>query len=219
MVYHGKLFPDLRGSYIYGDYSTGKIWAIALPPKGAKLPLVPREIADTNHQITGFALDHQGELLILDHLTGIHTLQPNPMAGNRGTFPTQLSQSGLFNSVADYQLRSDIFPYEVNSPLWSDGAFKARHFFVPDRKGKDGNLIPQSITHAGSGPWNFPDGTVLIKSFALELKKGVASSRTWIETRFLVKEDNEWTGYSFAWNENKQDATLVGPMGKPGGFR
>ncbi len=219
VVYHGKLFPDLRGSYIYGDYSSGKIWAIALPPKGAKLPLVPREIADTNHQITGFALDHQGELLILDHLTGIHTLQPNPMAGNRGTFPTQLSQSGLFNSVADYQLRSDILPYEVNSQLWSDGAFKARHFFVPDRKGKDGNLIPQSITHAGSGPWNFPDGTVLIKSFALELKKGVASSRTWIETRFLVKEDNEWTGYSFAWNENKQDATLVGPMGETRGFQ
>ncbi len=214
VVYHGSRFPDLKSSYIYGDHSTGKIWAIAPPPKGAKLPLVSREIADTSHQITGFAIDHQGELLILDHLTGIHALLTNPKAGKRGTFPTLLSQSGFFQSVAEYQMRPGLFPYEVNSPLWSDGAFKARHFFVPDRQGKDGNLIPQSITHAASGPWNFPNGTVLIKSFALELKPGDASSRTWIETRFLVKEDNEWTGYSFAWNDNKKDATLVGPLGE-----
>ncbi len=214
VVYHGKRFPELRGFYIYGDHSTGKIWALNPPAKGAKLPLVPHEIADTNHQITGFALDHQGELLILDHLTGIHALEPNPMAGKRGTFPSKLSQSGFFTSVPNYQLRSGLFSYEVNSPLWSDGAFKARHVFVPDRIGPAGNRIPQSITHTASGPWNFPEGTVLIKSFALELKPGDASSRTWIETRFLVKEDSEWVGYSFAWDEKNKEATLVGALGE-----
>lgn len=209
VAYHGKRFPELAGYYIYGDYSTGKIWAIAPPEKGAKLPLKTREIADTPHQITGFAIDHDGELLILDHLTGIHTLVPNPMAGKRGTFPVRLSQSGFFISVKDYKFRPGILPYEVNSPFWSDGAFKVRHLFLPDIKDKDGKIVPQVVTHSSSGPWNFPDGTVLIKSFALEFKPGQESSRRWIETRFMVKEDNEWTGYTYAWDTDGRDATLV----------
>ena len=232
VTYHGKKFPELAGHYIYGDYSTGKIWAIARPEKDARLPLNPREIADTPHQITGFAIDHDGELLILDHLTGIHTLSPNPMAGKRGTFPTKLSQSGFFLSVPEYKLRPGIIPYDVNSPFWSDGAFKARHFFIPDIRDKSGKVKSQSVTHSPSGPWNFPDGTVLIKSFALEIpsangspsvpgspnnpgfQKGAESSRRWIETRFMVKEDNEWTGYSYAWDADGRDATLVAPGGK-----
>lgn len=214
VTYHGKRFPELAGHYIYGDYSTGKIWAIAPPAKGARLPLNPREIADTPHQITGFAIDHDDELLILDHLTGIHALEPNPMAGKRGTFPTKLSQSGFFISVADYQFRPGILPYEVNSPLWSDGAFKARHFFLPDAKDKDGKVIPQTATHSPSGPWNFPDGAVLIKSFALEFQLGVETSRRWIETRFMVKEENEWTGYTYAWDADGRDATLVEAGGR-----
>ena len=28
LVYYGKKYPDLVGHYIYGDYSTGKIWAV-----------------------------------------------------------------------------------------------------------------------------------------------------------------------------------------------
>jgi hypothetical protein len=27
-VYHGSRFPELRDAYIYGDYETGKIWAL-----------------------------------------------------------------------------------------------------------------------------------------------------------------------------------------------
>jgi len=213
VVYHGKKFPQLKGHYLYGDYSTGKIWSLAPPSPDATLPLSPSEIADTPHQITGFAIDHDGEVLILDHLTGIHTLEPNPLAGKKGNFPTLLSQSGFFSSLKEYKLRPGILPYEVNSPLWSDGAFKVRHFFIPDRMDKDGNRFPQAATHSGSGPWNFPDGTVIIKSFALELKPGDEASRKWIETRFLVKEENEWTGYSYSWNDEQTEATLVGTDG------
>src|SRR5204863_9256172 len=28
VVYHGTKFPDLDGAYVYGDYSTGRIWAV-----------------------------------------------------------------------------------------------------------------------------------------------------------------------------------------------
>ncbi len=220
VTYHGKKFPDLAGHYIYGDYSTGKIWALAPPAADAVLPLRPWEIADTAHQITGFGLDQEGELLILDHLTGIHRLERNPMAGKKGSFPIRLSDSGMFASVKDYRLKPGIAPYEVNSPFWSDGALKARHLFIPDRKTSDSQLVPQSATHAGSGPWTFPDGTVIIKSFGLDISPAGASEEAgkprarWIETRFLVKEDNEWTGYTYSWNDHGTDATLVGPAGE-----
>ena len=64
VVYHGTKLPELQGAYIYGDYSTGKIW-------GAKVEqgkvVWHRELADTPFALTCFALDHEGELLIADH--------------------------------------------------------------------------------------------------------------------------------------------------------
>ena len=34
-VYYGAMFPEYQGCYLYGDYSTGKVWA-AVPEGGAE---------------------------------------------------------------------------------------------------------------------------------------------------------------------------------------
>jgi hypothetical protein len=52
-----------------------------------------------------------------------------------------------------------------------------------------------------------------VKSFALELEEGNPASRRWVETRFLTKQAGEWYGYSYAWNEEQTEATLVGAAG------
>jgi mono/diheme cytochrome c family protein len=54
---------------------------------------------------------------------------------------------------------------------------------------------------------------VLVKSFALELEEGNPASRRWVETRFLTKQGGEWYGYSYAWNEEQTEGTLVGAAG------
>jgi len=54
---------------------------------------------------------------------------------------------------------------------------------------------------------------VLVKSFALEQTEGEESSRRWIETRFLTKQDGEWAGYSYIWNDEQTDAELVAAEG------
>ena len=54
VVYHGKKFPDFKGAYIYGDYSTGRIWAMK---HDGKRPVWHKEIAATTLKITGFAFD------------------------------------------------------------------------------------------------------------------------------------------------------------------
>lgn len=102
-----------------------------------------------------------------------------------------------------------MIPYTVNSPLWSDGTYKERFLALPG---------DTAATYAGRKTWDFPEGTVLIKSFALETTAGEPKSRRWIETRFLTKQQNEWVGYSYAWNSEQNDAELVAAAGQDSSF-
>ena len=206
IVYYGAKYPELHGAYIYGDHSTGKIWGVR--HDGTKI-LWHRELANTTLRITGFGTDPRGELLICDHQGenqgGFYTLVPTPKEEPRAAFPRRLSESGLFRSVKGHVLEPSLVPYTVNAPLWSDGAHKERWLGLP---GADSH-----IDFTTSRGWNFPDETVLVKSFALEREAGNPASRHWIETRFLTKQQGEWVGYSYVWNDEQTDATLVGKEG------
>lgn len=206
VVYHGKKFSQLRGCYLYGDYSTGKIWAVR---HDGKRVTYNEEIADTTLAITGFALDSQGELLVFDYRGdgegGLYRLEPTPKNDAPSTFPRRLSESGLFAAGRGHEVVPGVVPYRVNSPLWSDGTYKERFFAVPG---------VEPIAYAPRKTWDFPEGTVLIKSFALETTAGDPKSRRWIETRFLTKQQNEWVGYSYEWNDEQTDAVLVEAKGR-----
>ena len=212
VVYHGEKYPQLQGTYIYGDYSTGKIWAGK--HDGQKV-LWHREIADTTMQITSFGLDAAGELLITDHQGsgkgGFFTLEPTPPQETPAAFPRTLSQTGLFEDVPKHQLKAGVIPYSVNSPLWSDDADKARFVAIPADAIEEGK--PPIGFSKGARSWSFPDRTVLIKSFGFHEVVGKASSHRWIETRLLTKQQGEWVGYSYAWNRQQTDATLVAKAG------
>lgn len=206
IVYYGQRFPELRGAYLYGDYSTGKIWGVK---HDGKRILWHRELADTTLQITGFGTDTRGELLIADMRGegqgGFYTLEPTPKDLPPSTFPRRLSDSGLFQSVKGHVPQPALIPFSVNAPLWSDGAHKERFIALP---GADSRI---DVTP--NRGWNFPDGTVLVKSFALEMEEGNPRSRKWIETRFMTRQEGEWVGYSYVWNDDQTDATLVEAKG------
>ncbi|MCE9547871.1 MAG: PQQ-dependent sugar dehydrogenase [Planctomycetia bacterium] len=207
VVYYGSKFPDLQGAYIYGDYSTGKIWGIRHDGQKA---IWHRELATTTLSIVGFGTDADGELLICDlHGTNeshLYTLEPSPPGPKVSNFPRLLSQSGLFRSVRDHAMQPGVIPYEVNSPLWSDGAYKQRYMAVPG----DNPKIDVTPTRG----WGFPEGTVLVKSFALETEEGNHATRKWIETRFMTVYLGDWVGYSYRWNDEQTDATLVEAPGQ-----
>ena len=59
-VYHGSALPVLRGLFIFGDYPTGRVWALA--PDGSVV-----ELPETGHAINSFGLDASGELYVLSH--------------------------------------------------------------------------------------------------------------------------------------------------------
>jgi glucose/arabinose dehydrogenase len=60
-VYRGALLAAMQGTYLYGDYCSGKIWQ--LRQNGARWD--NRELFDTDHQITSFGEDEAGELYVL----------------------------------------------------------------------------------------------------------------------------------------------------------
>jgi uncharacterized repeat protein (TIGR03806 family) len=210
VVYYGKKLPRLHGAYIYGDHSTGKVWGLMSTQGVVMGP--PIELVDTPFNITGFGLDADGELLILDHAAagGFYALEPRPRDDAPSAFPRKLSESGLFKSVRGHAMQPGLIPYSVNAQLWSDGAYKERYIGIPGDN--------PSISITPSGGWNFPDGTVLVKSFALEMEEGKPKSRRWIETRFLTKQQKEWAGYSYIWNDEQTEAMLVGGGGQDKDF-
>lgn len=201
VVYYGRNFPDLRGAYTYGDWATGRIWGAL--HDGQKM-IWHRELLDTAFAITGFGTDEHGELLVIDEGSGFHHLEPVSVKISTPKFPTKLSETGLFASVKKHQPNPALIPYSVNSPLWSDGASKERFIALPGT-----NQI--EFTH--NRAWGFPEGAVLVKTFSLDLKEGSPASRRRIETRLFTKQQNEWAGYTYQWNEAQTEATLVAAAG------
>lgn len=65
-VYRGKSLPSLSGHYIYGDYCSGRVWALDVNNPGAH----PEEIFYSSRRIASFAEDHRGELYLLDFAGG-----------------------------------------------------------------------------------------------------------------------------------------------------
>lgn len=200
IVYRGSKLPELEGCFIYGDYSTGKIWGVR--HDGTQVTF-HRELADTTLQITGFATNAAEDLLVIDHAGGFYRIEPNPPDAP-SVFPRKLSETGLFESVPDHRLLPSVIPYSVNVELWSDAAFKQRWLAVPG---------DEKIQYSSNRGWDFPNGSVLVKSFALERESGRPETRRWIETRLMVRQQNEWVGYSYRWNDEQTDAELLDASG------
>jgi hypothetical protein len=154
----------------------------------------------------------------------------------------KLSQTGCIDATpfsdtkTPIKMASVVVPYEVNSPLWSDGAYKTRGMRLPTGgkihvKDCVGNptecCIPDQnsatsacLPPADDGKWVFPAGTVLVKNFMFP-DAGRPSGYRLVETRLFVHLAQaqslegvmtEWAGYSYQWDEAQNDATIVGTL-------
>jgi glucose/arabinose dehydrogenase len=64
-VYQGSACPDLAGLYIYGDFLTGNLWAMAFDGSGMLSNTTIKPL--TGELISAFGLDPDGELLIASY--------------------------------------------------------------------------------------------------------------------------------------------------------
>ena len=61
-VYRGEQLPGLRGYYVYGDFMSGRIWALQVGDDGE---VVNTELMDTDLAIASFGVDMTEELYVL----------------------------------------------------------------------------------------------------------------------------------------------------------
>jgi len=66
-VYRGAAQPELTGGYFFGDFCSGKVWALDSTVDGFKRPT---ELLDTDHAISSFGESEEGELFLTDLASG-----------------------------------------------------------------------------------------------------------------------------------------------------
>lgn len=113
----------------------------------------------------------------------------------------KLSEYGFFvGSMKDLVPAENVIPYELNTPLFSDYAHKARFIRFP---------VGTSATYNPKEVLDFPTGTVLIKNFYYPNDfNDPNGARRIIETRLLLNESDEWRALSYIWNDEQTEAFL-----------
>ncbi len=111
-----------------------------------------------------------------------------------------LSQTGAFENVHDLTPVKSLIPYDLIVPFWSDGADKIRFVSVPDEK----------IKFSPTGEWNFPAGTVFVKTFELPVDETNPALKRRLETRLLVRDEAGGVyGVTYKWRSDNSDADLL----------
>ena len=193
VFYQGARHPSLRGKFIYGDYSTGTVWAFEWKDGRAGIPQL---IANTSHSIIDLSPDHENELLVACREGVVVRLEPTPPSQITAALPRKLSETGLFASTRTLDPAPGCVPYEIIAPAWHDGAQSKRFIALP----------PGTQLNPVDGAWhdNFelPDGAAAVQTLILGGRR--------IETRVIHRTDaEEWGFHSYAWNRDQTDAERV----------
>jgi uncharacterized repeat protein (TIGR03806 family) len=106
----------------------------------------------------------------------------------------------------DVAPEAGVTPYTLNTPLFSDYAVKRRTVWMPSGS---------SATYNATDVFDFPDGTVLTKSFGFpdDMRKAQPII-TWVETRIIWKQAGTWQGMGYTWDAAQKTATAA-PGGVP----
>lgn len=189
-VYRGAALPALAGRYLFADFGSGRIWQLV--PNGGGF--TSQQLLDTSFGISSFGQGNDGELYVVDIAGGgLHKIVDGGAAPGGPPVPTLLSDTGCVTAANPSQPASGLVPYDVAAPFWSDGAAKERWLAIPNGT---------SISVGGDGDFAFPNGTVLMKHFRL--------GASLIETRLFMRHpDGDWAGYTYEWNSQQTNATLV----------
>jgi uncharacterized repeat protein (TIGR03806 family) len=187
-VYRGHEISDIRGTYIYADSEQGLV--VGMHDAGGVLQAAI--LGQLNWGISSLAEGDDGELFVLPYAQDSRALKITKSAPATGGPPPLLSLTGCVDPANPKAPAAGTIPYEINVPFWSDGAKKERWFSVP---------AGLTIGVDDRGDWQFPVGSVLVKTFERNGRM--------IETRLLMHHEDGWAGYSYEWNDEQTDAALL----------
>lgn len=116
-------------------------------------------------------------------------------------FEGQLSAYNIFEGAPNNLVPTNDFEeLELSASLFSDYAHKQRLIQVPDGR---------QITKLSDNTISFPNGTILTKTFYYYLdERDPSLGKNIIETRLLIKENDQWNAATYVWNELQTEASL-----------
>ena len=189
-VYRGAAIAELQGRYVFGDFSSGRIWALKGDGQGGYAADL---LIDTSYNLSSFAVDANSELYVVDYGNGRIRKLVNATAPVTDPVADLLSATGCRNPADITQPYAGLVNYGIQAGFWSDGAGKTRLMGIPDGT---------TVTIGANHDWTYPAGTVLVKSFSLGGKL--------IETRHLMRHpDGVWAGYTYEWNDAQTEAVRI----------
>ena len=194
-VYRGRKLPGLVGAYLYADFQSGAIWALRWDGK----EVIENRLLGHGPNVSGFGEDRHGEVYFCGFDGRIYRFVRRAPAV-AGQLPRRLSETGIFTDMRDMTPHPRLIPYSINVPLWSDEASKQRYLILPEGK---------QIGVRKDGSYAFPVGSVLVKTFSFDPKRGDARSRGRLETRLLIHSQQGWSGYTYAWDQEQEEAWIV----------
>jgi hypothetical protein len=117
----------------------------------------------------------------------------------------KLSDYGFFATAnAGAAVADGVRPYDLVNLLFADYAGKHRFVYVP--KGQSATYNPDTV-------FDFPVGSVLIKTFAFAPDmRDPALNEKWIETRLLIRKPDGWVAFPYIWNAEQTEA-VYSPVG------
>ncbi len=188
-VYRGRAMPWLAGRFIFGDYGSGRVWAVTFDAAGVASK---ETLVETGTNLYTFGQDQEGEVYVVPISGAILRLVP-ATAAPEDRVPRTLRATGCVDPTDPLRPAEGLIPYAPSAPFWSDGAGKERFMALPE-SGR--------ITVGSDGDWDLPNGTVLMKNFTVGTRR--------VETRLFVRHaDGAWRGYTYRWNDAQTDADLL----------
>jgi len=117
-------------------------------------------------------------------------------------FKPRLSEYNIYKGGAgSLVFDSSFVQYELSTALFSDYAEKQRLIKIP---------VGTKINALDDGLPNFPDGSIIVKTFYYyNNKKDTARGKRIMETRLLIKHVGKWNAATYIWNQDQTDAKLI----------
>lgn len=118
-----------------------------------------------------------------------------------GDIPEHLSEMCLVSwDGAQLLYEDNVYPYDLNTVLFSDYAIKHRAIYIPP--GETASYVDNAVLE-------FPVGTVILKHFTFPADMTTPElDIDLIETRVLVRYPDEWKAYPYVWDHELGDAVL-----------
>jgi len=103
----------------------------------------------------------------------------------------------FLGEITEHNPNERVLPYDVITPLFADYAKKKKFIWMPEGS---------SASYASDSEiLNFPEGTVMIKSFFYDHVLP-NDSRKYLETRLIYLKNGEWKFADYIWNEEQTEA-------------